>query len=157
MNSIKMVLAAITAAFFVGCSSDPAPVPVTTTINVDCERVAQADGVMVDCGNNGNEHITYYGDTPTDGPNAFTCDTDDSCADLPIQCVGNMHCVIGVCVCTAAECVENSDCEDPVGTCRIPLCTSGHCGETFAPDGEPCLNMFGTCKDGNCVPNQPPP
>lgn len=40
-----------------GCSDPP------SVIMVDCKRTTQADGsVAVDCGNNGDENITIYGD-----------------------------------------------------------------------------------------------
>lgn len=146
---------------FLGCSDPP------MTITVDCRRAALVDGsgMNIDCGNNGNETVTYYGPTSPNVSNGQgggggydgSCSDATDCLGYPVKCTGTIHCIYQVCTCSARECFTNEECEDPIGTCRIALCDNGTCGETWAEDGDPCMSAFGHCEMGTCKPNQPQP
>jgi len=85
------------------------------------------------------------------------CTSDEQCYSLPMACVGEMLCTDHVCVCTGIECIEATDCPSPPAPCMIPVCIAGACDETEAPDGTPCIGLYGSCEQGSCKPNLPSP
>jgi hypothetical protein len=110
--------------FLVGCSDPVTPGP---TVMVDCQRTAEAEGVTIDCGNNGNENVTYYGDAPP---------PEEDPGDEPLKILWGQQCQKG------GTCPEKE--------CFISMCVEGQCASVALDNGQACLFSPGSCQAGVC-------
>lgn len=159
-----------------GCAEPDGP---TTTISIDCPRSEQADGYSIDCGNNGSDNTTIYGDAPAqEAATDLTCKSAGDCAPLIDFCNGSILCETSRCLCNGnnsnfgapcgshkaydangfckhyeigPSCEEGDDC--PSELCRDAVCVAGNCIVFVDDDGTVCESMpVATCMDGFCVP-----